>query len=133
MSTIGHPLSDLSNLFSPYTFAVHSASAADLGLCHAGFAPSDRLNGLPSREECIACYAEAAGWGPTTSESKWGDAFGVFRNSVIVQGIAARLALRQASSAKAQEHAVHLNPFGEFAWKLVGEAGAAAQAGASKL
>ena len=39
-----------------------------------------------------------------------------------MQGIAARFALRQASSAKAKEHAVRMGPFGEFAWSLVVEA-----------
>ena len=38
---------------------------------------------------------------------------------MIMQGIAARFALRQASSAKAKEYAVQMGPFGEFAWGLV--------------
>ena len=36
-----------------------------------------------------------------------------------MQGIAARYARRQASSAKAKEYAVEMGPFGEFAWSLV--------------
>lgn len=36
-----------------------------------------------------------------------------------MQGIAARYALRQASSAKAKEYAVQMGPFGEFAAGLV--------------
>ena len=63
-------------------------------------------------------YAEVAGWDPS-SEADWGDSFGMFRNSVIMQGIAARHALRQASSARAREYAVQMVPFGEFAWDLV--------------
>lgn len=67
---------------------------------------------------CIAWYAEAAGWDPA-AENAWGDAFGVFKNSVIMQGIAARYAMRVASSAKAKEMGEQMGPFGEFAWSLV--------------
>lgn len=63
-------------------------------------------------------YCEIAGWDPY-GESRWGDAFGVFRNSVIMQGIAARYALRQASSESAQDYATQMGPFGDFAWSLV--------------
>lgn len=49
----------------------------------------------------------------------WGDAFGTFRNSVIMQGIAARYARRQASSAGAKEYADQMCPSGEFTWSLV--------------
>ena len=126
MSTIGHPLSDLSNLLSPYTVATFP------GVGSSSFQAPHRPEGLPSCEECMAWYAEGAGWDPRP-ESKFGEAFGVFRNSVIVQGIAARLALRQASSAQAKEHAVQLKPFGEFAWTLVQEAKAEGQRQMSKL
>ena len=87
----------------------------------SSFAPQTRIPGLPSREQCISWYASIAGWDPAP-ESKWGDSFGLFRNSVIMQGIAARYALRQASSAKAKDYAVRMGPFGEFAWSLVVEA-----------
>ncbi len=43
----------------------------------------------------------------------------MFRNSVIMQGIAARYALRQASSDKAKENGMLMGPFGEFVWGLV--------------
>ena len=36
-----------------------------------------------------------------------------------MQGIAARYALRQASSAKAKEYGVQMRPFAEFAWSLI--------------
>ena len=123
MSTIGHPLSDLANLLSPYTFAVSlptSTSSALSNRVNAAFIPSAKTPGLPTRDECMTWYAETAGWDPRP-EMAWGDAFGVFRNSVIMQGIAARYALRQASSAKAHEYALQMGPFGEFAWWLVGK------------
>ncbi|MCJ1402464.1 hypothetical protein MMC11_005684 [Xylographa trunciseda] len=137
MSTIGHPLSDLANLLGPYTLAQPqpqpstSCTSASQPLIESrtnpAFLPGAGLPGLPSRDECIAIYAEAAGWDPRpkhkgdTDESLWGDAFGVFRNSVIMQGIAARYALRQASSAQAQEIGALMGPFGDAAWALVGK------------
>ena len=132
MSTTGHPLSDLSNLLSPFIFAEHAALASQVGMANMNFQPPHRLEGLPSRDECIEWYAGYAGWDPKP-ESKWGDAFGVFRNSVIVQGIAARLALRQASSAQAKEHVMRLRPIGEFARTLVQEAKAETLRQGSKL
>ncbi|MCJ1338796.1 hypothetical protein MMC09_004085 [Bachmanniomyces sp. S44760] len=121
MSTIGHPLSDLSNLLTPYTFTesqTQSQTSAPSNRTNPAFYPTSQTPGLPSRAQCISLYAETAGWNPS-SETRWGDAFGVFRNSVIMQGIAARYARRQASSAKAKEYAVEMGPFGEFAWSLV--------------
>ncbi|KAL8913999.1 MAG: hypothetical protein Q9171_001250 [Xanthocarpia ochracea] len=120
MSTIGHPLSDLSNLLSPFTFALQPRTEALSSRINDAFSPSAATPGLPFRSECIQWYAEVAGWDPS-AESGWGDAFGVFRYSVIMQGIAARYALRQASSARAKEYAVQMRPFGEFAWGLVAE------------
>ena len=125
MSTLGHPLSDLSNLLGPYTLA-SAASEAFTGpdapsplksRINPAFIPPNSTPGLPSRGQLITWYAEAAGWDPGPV-SAWGDAFGVFRNSVIMQGIAARWALRQASSARAIEYAVQMRPFGELAWGL---------------
>ncbi|KAL8722392.1 MAG: hypothetical protein Q9225_001123 [Loekoesia sp. 1 TL-2023] len=118
MSTVGHPLSDLSNLLSPYVFAQQPLSKALASRTNPAFSLSATTPGLPSHAQCIEWYAAIAGWDPS-SESGWSDAFGVFRNSVIMQGIAARYATRQASSARAEEYAVQMKPFGEFAWGLV--------------
>lgn len=82
------------------------------------FAPSASSPGLPTRSQCIDWYAEVTKWNPR-ADSGWGDSFNVFRNSVIMQGIAARYALRQASSEKAKEYAAQMGPFGEFAWDLL--------------
>ena len=40
---------------------------------------------------------------------------------MIMQGIAARYARRQASSVKAKENGELMGPFGEFCWALVEE------------
>ena len=118
MSTIGHPLSDLSNLLSPFTFALHPVAKQLSSRVNTAFSPSTLKSGLPTRGECIKWYAEISGWDPH-DKTQWGDSFGVFRNSVIMQGIAARYAMRQASSEQAQEYAAQMGPFGEFSWSLV--------------
>lgn len=116
MSTIGHPLSDLANLLTPYTTST-SELARSIGRGNTAFLPG-RTPGLPTKEECIAWYREVAGWDPAP-DMTWGDAFGIYRGSIIMQGIAARYALRQASSARAIEYAVQMKPFAEVAWGLV--------------
>ncbi|KZF25894.1 APH-domain-containing protein [Xylona heveae TC161] len=115
MSTIGHPLSDLANLSTPYVLAnvPEGSGIRDHPEFRPGVTP-----GIPYRGQCIQWYREVAGWDPSI-EMPWGDAFGIFRGSIIMQGIAARSARRQASSAKAHEYIVQMAPFGEFAWSLI--------------
>lgn len=120
MSTIGHPLSDIVNLTAPFLFAVGGPEPQR----HPGFIEG-ATPGLPTKDEIIEWYAEVAGWNPAP-DLAWGEAFGTFRNSCIVQGIAARYAARQASSARAKDHAGQMKPFGEFAYFLVEKARAAA-------
>ena len=130
MSTIGHPLSDVSNLLSPYTFAVDPPNSAMSSRTNPAFSPSANTGGLPTRSQCVEWYREVVvaggaagdgggGWDPTPKELGWGDVFANFRNSVIMQGIAARYALRQASSAQAREIGGMMGPYGEFSWGLV--------------
>jgi len=116
MSTIGHPLSDLCNLLMPYTTAKSERARAN-GRGSEDFLPN-KIPGLPTEEECIEWYREVAGWDPMP-DMTWGAAFGIFRGSIIFQGIAARYAMRQASSAKAVEVGKLMNPFGLMAWDLV--------------
>ncbi|OTA97306.1 hypothetical protein M434DRAFT_392026 [Hypoxylon sp. CO27-5] len=129
MSTIGHPLSDLANLMHPFysasmsrrTSTSTSSSAPDdaiTAVSHPGFLPG-ATPGLPSPSDIIQWYAAAAGWDPRPEEVAWASAFSIFRLAAICQGIAARVAMRQASSASAQKHAAAMHPLGEFAWELV--------------
>ncbi|KAI1775261.1 phosphotransferase enzyme family protein [Hypoxylon cercidicola] len=139
MSTVGHPLSDLANLLHPFVSAELSAPSSSspsspsppgaspdaeaeaeavAAISHPSFLP-DATPGLPTPAEVIAWYAAAAGWTPTPDEVAWACAFSVFRLAAICQGIAARVATRQASSASARKHAAALKPLGEFAWVLV--------------
>lgn len=126
MSTIGHPLADLTNILSPYVASNHqvaeklqgpSAAAAKQSFI-SGITP-----GLPSREQCLAWYSETADWDPRYgAELEWGDAFSMFKYSVIMQGIAARHAVRQASSERAKDVADMMQPYGTAAWSLVEDA-----------
>jgi len=88
LSTIGHPLSDVSNLTMPWAAARESLEYATDGDGGDGqrrrrerdeFIPG-REEGLPSREEVINWYSEAAGWDPKEF-SDYGDAFTMFRVS----------------------------------------------------
>ncbi|KAI1293121.1 phosphotransferase enzyme family protein [Xylaria venustula] len=114
MSTVGHPLSDLANLLTPfYTQAAKSFSSGSGEAFRPGATP-----GLPTPDVILAWYQAAAGWDPRP-EMHWALAFGIFRSSAICQGIAARYATRQASSAEALTYARTFKPLGEIAWSLV--------------
>ena len=119
MATIGHPLSDFVNLTGPYTHGSKYSPdvAARDGSKKPAFSPGT-VPGLPTLEMCIGWYAEVAGWDPRP-ELGWGTAFGSFRGAVIMQGIAARYALRQASSASAREYGVQMGPYAEGAWRMI--------------
>ncbi|KAL4967939.1 phosphotransferase family protein [Aspergillus stella-maris] len=110
MATVGHPLSDFCNLTSPY-FLEGTEYQVDK------FKPG-AVDGLPTRDDCVRWYAEFAGWDPRP-DIVWGDAFFSWRSSVIMQGIKARYALRQASSARAAEYAQKMVPFALGAWERV--------------
>ncbi|KAF2201452.1 acyl-CoA dehydrogenase family member 11 [Delitschia confertaspora ATCC 74209] len=118
MSTIGHPLSDLTNLLMPYATA-SSEKAMSVGRASPAFKPG-ATEGLPSREQLMAWYSETAGWDPRP-DAQWGDAFGLYRGAIIMQGIAARYALRQASSLKAMEYGSQMRPMAEVAWDFIQE------------
>ena len=49
-------------------------------------------------------------------------AFNIFRLAAVCQGIAARYAVRQASSAQAKSHAEARMPLGQVAWLLAQDA-----------
>ena len=126
MSTIGHPLADLTNFLAPYVTSRNKvartlmAAQVGAGSSKASFLPG-ATPGLPTYEECIRWYAEAAGWGFSDAEMAWGDAFNIFKGSIIMQGIGARYAVRQASSEQAIEYGKAMRPFGEVAYNLVHE------------
>lgn len=119
MATIGHPLSDVTNLIGPF-ITTASPKALKIGRGNQAFIPG-AVPSLPTKEKLLEWYAEVAGWDPRP-ELVWGEAFNTYRGAVIMQGIAARYALRQASSLKAMEYGSQMKPFAEIGWDLVQEA-----------
>ncbi|KAI0597910.1 aminoglycoside phosphotransferase-like protein [Biscogniauxia sp. FL1348] len=132
MSTVGHPLSDLANLMQPFYSAEMltwgeeaagghgggNASSSTSIITHPGFLPG-ATPGLPDADTVLRWYAEAAGTWDPRPEMGWAVAFSTFRLSAICQGIAARVAARQASSESARRHAEAMFPLAELAWVLV--------------
>lgn len=115
MSTIGHPLSDLSNLIVPWTITDFSTERRNSSV---HFAPGADTPGLPSRDQVVSWYAEVADWNPA-SELPWSTAFAMFRDSIIFQGIASRYAVRQASSLEAKRVGEEMGPASEICWELI--------------
>ena len=133
MATVGHPLSDLVNLTGPYSWTAGVGLPSDqrpqdvvlpkpkmkqgTQSGKAEFEPG-ATPGLPSLQEIVAWYAEASGYDPSR-ELAWGNAFGGFRGAIIMQGIAARYAVRQASGTTAKDYGAQMGPYGEWAYSLV--------------
>lgn len=125
MSTVGHPLSDVVNLTSPFFMALYVGDprSRDLEFPHLANADAflpGRTPGLPTAEELLGWYVEGSGgrYDPRP-DMNWGCAFGVFRSAGILQGIAARVARRQATSEMAGKYADSFKGLGELAWRLV--------------
>jgi len=119
MATIGHPLSDVANLLMPFTIQSKAGpNSPETG--SAAFA-AGATPGLPSKQQCIDWYHETVSFRAAPQEITWADAFMIYRNAIICQGIAARQALRQASSAEALKHAKKMGPLGELCWDLIGD------------
>lgn len=118
MATIGHPISDVVNLLSP--FATAENDSAIPGRASNVFG-SARAPGLPTKEQCLKWYHEVVDYEITPPELKWGEAFGMYRGAIICQGIAARYAVRQASSEKAKEFGEQMYPLGEKAGAVARE------------
>ncbi|CCG83047.1 Phosphotransferase enzyme family domain protein [Taphrina deformans PYCC 5710] len=112
LSTIGHPLSDLANLLQPH--GLPSGGESSL----TGFAGRDDLQGVPTLSEAHTRYSAVTQWNPATNWT-FAEAFAHLRLAVITQGIAARVARKQASSLKAIHHAQLFKPLGELAWMII--------------
>jgi aminoglycoside phosphotransferase (APT) family kinase protein len=110
MSTVGHPLSDLVNLVTPWTMADNAYGIT----AHQRFDTSKVITGLPTMDQCVEWYSEVAGWNPEPDMS-WGVAFWLFRTTVVMQGIAARYASRQASSTTTKEFGLQMRPHAKMA------------------
>ncbi|RKP09401.1 kinase-like domain-containing protein [Thamnocephalis sphaerospora] len=114
LSTIGHPLSDLANLLQPYY-----ASIKGVPMMPAGLEGNQRPEGVPSADELIKHYCELTAQPYPIRNWMFSVAFSFFRLSVITQGIAARVAKGQASSAQATEYAKLFRPVAQFGLRIV--------------
>ncbi|KAI5776482.1 kinase-like domain-containing protein, partial [Geopyxis carbonaria] len=101
LCTLGHPLADVSNLLTPYITASAPGSSITPDVSGSEFLPG-ATPGLLSFEEARSVYEKAAG--RKVEALRWGLAFGFLRNAMITQGITARVARGQASSARAAEY-----------------------------
>ncbi|KAK4891381.1 hypothetical protein LTR27_010035 [Elasticomyces elasticus] len=125
MSTVGHPYADLTNLIEPWTVSNATPSWPRIHADHAFLHPSREgskasdFPGLPTREEAVKWYEETAGFDIPARELAWATSFALFRDSIIFQGIAARYAVRQASSEKAMAYGNERGPFAEMSWGMV--------------
>ncbi|KAK4078642.1 uncharacterized protein Triagg1_2973 [Trichoderma aggressivum f. europaeum] len=118
MSTIGHPLSDVCNFITQFYLARSPGASAysDSEKFLPGATP-----GLPQPDEILQWYTEVSGYDPRP-ELSWGAAFNIFKLAGVCQGIAARYAARQASSAKAKMYIGTRGPLAQFAWELAQQA-----------
>ncbi|PIA98344.1 putative acyl-CoA dehydrogenase IBR3 [Cercospora beticola] len=128
MVTIGHPLADLTNLIQGWTISEATPSWPRKHADQAFLNPSDPKStrkewpGLPEHAECVEWYRQDTGFEITQKDLAWATAFALFRDSIIFQGIAARYATRQASSASAKQYAEEREPFAEMAYQKLLEA-----------
>jgi aminoglycoside phosphotransferase (APT) family kinase protein len=118
-ATIGHPLSDICNLIAPFTTASHPM-ALRAGRRNLSFLDG-ATEGLPTKSQCIEWYESVLGYSVNRRELLWAEAFGIYRGAVIMQGIKARYAQRQASSEKAMVYGAAMGPQAEMAWQFVQE------------
>lgn len=127
MATIGHNLADVCNLLQGWTISNAPGGSARVHTDAAFLPASDPKStikdfpGLPTREECVKWYEEDVGYKITEKDLAWATGFALFRDSIIFQGIAARYATRQASSASAKKYGDERAPFAEMAWGKVQE------------
>lgn len=120
MATEGHPLADLANLVSPFLWSAENiplltelSLTEELRELQSNCCPGN-LPGLPTWEDCQAWYHRLAGWDPSEG-LEWAAAFNNFRTAVIMQGIASRMEMGQASGVEAKQFAMQTLPHAMWA------------------
>jgi aminoglycoside phosphotransferase (APT) family kinase protein len=106
LSTIGHPLGDLS-----YHCMAWRSTLAGLDL---------ERHGIPALDDYVAAYCRRTGRERIDNWSFY-LAYNLFRGAGIAQGIAGRVRDGTAASAWASEVAASVRPTAEAAWAIVGE------------
>jgi len=113
LSTIGHPMSDVTNLCGAIYYSPYNPQAVGGGgvLGMDGFEES----GIPTQEELLQYYAQLTKRVYPDPDMNFFMAFYFWRGAIISQGIGARLAAKQASSTLAKDFAAMTGPLGEMA------------------
>ncbi|KAI8089789.1 kinase-like domain-containing protein [Halteromyces radiatus] len=109
LSTIGHPLSDLANLLQPFYIPASDSGFKDM----KGPLP------IPDSQELMQVYCRYSQQPFPIPQWMFAVAFSHFRLAVITQGIAARVARKQASSARAIEVAGKSIPMANLTLEIV--------------
>jgi aminoglycoside phosphotransferase (APT) family kinase protein len=111
LSTLGHPLGDLSYTCVPYRMGpgetLGGVQGNDLGAL-----------GIPSEDEYVAAYCRKAGRGPIEHWDFY-IAFALFRLGAIAQGIMGRVRDGTANDPRAVERGKRARPLGEAGWSVV--------------
>lgn len=134
LSTLGHPLSDLGNLLQPFSLACtnpqgvndpeerqRSYARGELFM-PLGNLPDD-VSPLPSKETLLKEYCQAAARPYPIPSWTTCEAWAWFRLAVISQGIAARVAQKQASSAEAKVYATKFPSAADAARSIIQASG----------
>ncbi|KAJ1883726.1 hypothetical protein LPJ66_010951 [Kickxella alabastrina] len=97
LSTLGNPRTDLANMLQPLLVPFSSGNAVHSILIGLNGAPA--AEGSPSEERLLRRYCRLMGREYPLEGWEFSKVFGLFRNTVIQQGVAARVATGQASSS----------------------------------
>jgi aminoglycoside phosphotransferase (APT) family kinase protein len=117
ISTLGHPLGDLS-----YNTLIWYGPRFDGGMATLTGQDCAALS-VPSLEEYLAVYCEAAGR-DSVADMAWYRAYNMFRLACIYQGIVGRVRDGTAANPHAMELAERIKPLAESAWKQAVSLGA---------
>jgi len=116
LSTLGHPLGDLSYTCVPYRMGpgetLGGVEGLDLGAM-----------GIPSEAEYVASYCRKAGRGPIEHWDFY-IAFALFRLGAIAQGIMGRVRDGTANHPDAANMAPRVTALAEMSWAFAKKAGA---------
>jgi aminoglycoside phosphotransferase (APT) family kinase protein len=111
LSTLGHPLGDLSYTCVPYYMGpgetLGGVDGLDLGAM-----------GIPTEQEYVAAYCRKAGRGAIDHWDFY-VAFALFRLGAIAQGIMGRVRDGTANDPRAVERGKRARPLGEAGWDVV--------------
>ena len=106
LSSLGHPLADLTYLLLMYKFPQTLMKSL------AGLDPA--ALGVPTEAEAVALYCAQAGRQPLTDLNFY-HAFNLFRFAAICHGIRGRMQRGNASSALAERYSSHVEPLAALA------------------